>query len=70
MVGYKLTQEQKDQIQGKFYSEWQIFSCSLDINNIWFILLSEQDETEVTISQYAWILNCPKEEFIPKLIQI
>lgn len=65
MIGYILTLEQKNAIQGKFYSEWQVFSCALDINNIWFIVLSQQDETEIINTQYNWILNLKKGEFIP-----
>ena len=67
MIGYILTLEQKNEIQGQFYSEWQVFSCALDINNIWFIILSSQDETEILNGQYNWVLNLPKGEFIPKI---
>jgi hypothetical protein len=43
MIGYILTETQKDLIQGQFYSKWQVFSCVLDINNVWFIILTSQD---------------------------
>jgi len=66
MIGYILTIEQKDAIQGQFYSEWQCFSCALDINDIWFVILSEQDKTEVLNSSYNWVLNLPTGEYIPK----
>lgn len=65
MIGYILTLEQKNAIQGQFYSEWQVFSCALDINNIWFIVLSQQDENEIIKTQYNWVLNLPKGEYIP-----
>ena len=68
MIGYILTLEQKNAIQGQFYSEWQVFSCALDINKIWFIILSEQDKIEVLQSQYLWILNCPEAEYIAPLL--
>lgn len=68
MIGYKLAQAQKDSIQGQFYSEWQVFSCALDINNVWYIILTSQDEVEVANSNYSWILNLPKGEFVPKPI--
>jgi len=70
MIGYILTQEQKDSIQGKFYTEWQQFSCCLDINNIWFIILTSQDEIEVLNSDFKWILDLPKGEYIPKPLPI
>ena len=65
MIGYILTLEQKNAIQGQFYSEWQVFSCALDINNIWFIVLSQQDENEIIKTEYNWVLNLPKGEYIP-----
>ncbi len=68
MVGYILTELQKDLIQGKAYSQWQVFSCALDINNIWFIILTPQDEAEIANSEYNWILALPKGEFVPKPI--
>ena len=68
MIGYILTLEQKNAIQGQFYSEWQVFSCALDINNVWYIILTSQDEVEVANSEYNWILNLPKGEFVPKSI--
>jgi hypothetical protein len=70
MIGYILTESQKDSIQGKAYSQWQVFSCALDINNIWFIILTPQDEAEIANSEYMWILSLPKEEFIPKPLPI
>jgi hypothetical protein len=68
MIGYILTETQKDLIQGQFYSEWQVFSCALDINDVWFIILTSQDEVEVAKSQYSWILALPKGEYVPKPI--
>ena len=70
MVGYILTEEQKESIQGQFYTQWQQFSCALDIDNVWFIILSPQDEVEVAESQYNWILSLPKGDFIPKPLPI
>jgi hypothetical protein len=68
MIGYILTETQKNSIQGQFYSEWQVFSCALNINDVWFIILTSQDEVEVAKSQYSWILALPKGEYVPKPI--
>jgi hypothetical protein len=70
MIGYILTESQKNEIQGKFYTQWQQFSCALDINNVWFIILTPQDEVEVASSEYMWILSLPKGDFIPKPLPI
>lgn len=68
MIGYILTEAQKNSIQGKPYSQWQVFSCALDVNNVWYIILTSQDEAEIANSEYNWILALPKGEFVPKPI--
>lgn len=70
MIGYELTQTEKETIQDQFYTEWQQFSCALDINDIWYIVLSNQDKKILLNNQYSWILDLPQSEFIPKQIII
>jgi hypothetical protein len=64
MIGYILTTAQYNDIQGQFYTEYQFFNCVKDINNIWFLLLSEEDKTIVATTQYDWVLNLPTGEYI------
>tara|TARA_R110002153_G_scaffold91704_1_gene223264 strand:+ start:299 stop:517 length:219 start_codon:yes stop_codon:yes gene_type:complete len=66
MIGYKLTIEQKEAIQGVEFSEATIFNCVQDINGVWFLFLSEQDKNNLP-SEYAYLLNLPQEEFIPPI---
>lgn len=68
MIGYILTTEQYDQIQGKFYTDSQFFNCVLSEDNIWFTFLSDQDKTEIENTEWNWILNLPQGEYIPKTI--
>jgi len=70
MIGYELTETEKQNIQNQFYTEWQQFSCALDINDKWYIILSNQDKKILIDSQYNWILDLPESEFIPKPINI
>ena len=66
MIGYILTPEQKEQVQGQFYTPYEFFNCVDDINGVWFLFLSEQDKEEVfTNMQYAWILDLPEGEYVP-----
>jgi hypothetical protein len=67
MIGYILTNEQSQVIDKQFYSNNQFFYCSQDVNGIWFILLSEDDKKVIVNTNYEWILDCPKSEFIPPL---
>jgi len=65
MIGYKLTPEQKEDIQGKEYAPYQIFNCVQDINEVWFTFLTDQDKRAIIGTQYEWLLFCPQEEYVP-----
>jgi len=66
MLGYILTPEQKDQIQGKEFAPFECFNCVQDINDVWFNFVTEQQIAQVEQSQYAWVLTLPQGEYIPK----
>jgi len=66
MIGYICTLEQKQQIQGKNFASNIIFNCIQDIYDVWFLFLSEQDIPLVIVSEYPWVLDLPKGEYIPK----
>lgn len=65
MIGYTLTPEQYEQIQGQYYTASQFFNCVADIDGTWFLFLSDQDNPEVLASAYAWVLTLPEAEYIP-----
>lgn len=65
MIGYILTPEQRDQVQGQFYSEYEFFNCVQDINGIWFLFLSKDDEITISNTEWNWILNLSQGEYIP-----
>jgi hypothetical protein len=65
MIGYILTPEQKELIQGQYFATDIFFNCVADINGVWFLFLSEQDIPLVQSSQYAWVLDLPEAEYIP-----
>jgi len=66
MIGYILTDEQKEQIQGKEFAPYECFNCVQDINDVWFNFVTEQQIPQVEQSQYAWVLTLPQGEYIPK----
>ena len=65
MIGYILSDSEKEQIQGQYYTPYQFFNCVQDINGVWFLFLSDEDKPEVEASQYAWVLNLPEGEYTP-----
>ena len=66
MIGYILTPEQYNEVQGQFYTPYEFFNCVQDINGVWYLFLSDQDKTQVTETEYAWLLELPQGEYIPK----
>jgi hypothetical protein len=66
MIGYILTLEQKDQIQAQEFAPFEQFNCVEDINDVWFNFVTEQQIPLIQESQYAWVLDLPKGEYIPK----
>ena len=66
MIGYILTIEQKDSIQGVEYAPFQIFNCVQDINDIWFTFLTAEDKKLIIGTEFEWILSCEQKEYIPK----
>lgn len=65
MIGYILTIEQKEAIQGVFFSPNIFFNCVQDINDVWFLFLSEQDKA-ILPQEYLYLLDLPKGEYVPK----
>lgn len=67
MIGYILTVEQKDDIQGKEYAPYQVFNCVQDTNDVWYTFLTNEDKKQIIGTQYEWLLLCPQEEYVPQL---
>ena len=70
MIGYSLTIEQKESIQGVEYAPFQIFNCVQDINDIWFTFLTDEDKVLITGTEFEWILSCEEKEYVPKEMEI
>ena len=62
--GRQLTIEQKEQIQGVFFTENVFFNCVQNVNNDWFIFLSNDDLNN--IEGYQWLIDLPLTEYLPK----
>ena len=65
MIGYILTPEEKDQVQGQYYTPYQFFNCVADINGVWFLFLSDEDKADILGTGYDWILDLPVGEYVP-----
>ena len=65
MIGYILTNQQANEVQGKFITPYLFINCVQDINDVWFLFLSEQDKALLP-QEYLYLLDLPQGEYIPK----
>ena len=66
MIGYILTQENYDQVQGQFINPYQFINCVQDINDVWFFFGNDQDKESFKDTPYMWLFDLPQGEYIPK----
>lgn len=66
MIGYILTPRQKEEIQGVFFTDSIFFNCVQDINETWFLFLSQQD-IEILPNEFQYLLQLPTGEYVPPL---
>jgi hypothetical protein len=64
-IGYTLSENEYNQVQGQYYSEYQFFNCVLSIDNIWFLFLSDEDKSVIMDTEWNWILSLPQAEYVP-----
>lgn len=65
MLGYILSTEQYNQVQGQFYTPYEFFNCVQSIDGIWFLFLSQQDKEAILGTDWNWILTLPEGEYVP-----
>ncbi len=66
MEGRIVIPEVAQQLQGVFFDNDTFFNFVQDINDEWFLILSEQDEQDISITEYAYLLELPLEPYQPK----
>jgi len=67
MIGYKLTENQKNFVHKKFYTPHQFINCVQDINKTWFTFFTDEDKAIIATTDIAWILECEQMEYIPPI---
>lgn len=66
MEGRIVTNQQAQDLQGVFIDTDTFLNFVQDINDIYFLFLSEQDEQDIANTQYAYFLDIPLSPFVPK----
>ena len=63
--GRIVTTEQAEQLQGVFFDADTFFNFVPDINGVYFLFLSEQDEQDISQTEYASLLQIPLSPYTP-----
>ena len=66
MEGRIVTNQQAEELQGVFFDNDTFFNFVQDINDVYFLFLSEQDEVDIAKSEYAYLLDIPLSPYEPK----
>jgi hypothetical protein len=69
MEGRIVTNQTAEQLQGVFFDSDTFFNFVQDINDSYFLFLSSSDEVDIAPTEYAYLLEIPLSEYIPKPTQ-
>ncbi len=65
MEGRIVTEQQANELQGVFIDSDTFFNFVQDINGIYFLFLSVQDEIDVANTQYSYLLDISLSPYTP-----
>lgn len=66
MEGRIVTPQQAQELEGIFFDANTYLGFVQDINDVYFLFLSSSDEADIAVTEYAYLLDIPLSEFIPK----
>ena len=66
MEGRIVSNETAESLQGVFFDADTFFNFVQDINDVYFLFLSIDDEQSIAPTEYAYLLEIPLSEYIPK----
>jgi len=64
MEGRIVTNQQAQDLQGQFIDADTFLNFVQDINGIYFLFLSQQDEIDLANTAYAYLLEIPLSPFV------
>jgi hypothetical protein len=65
MEGRIVTNQQANDLQGVFIDADTFFNFVTDINGVYFLFLSEQDEIDIAKTEYNYLLQIPLSQYTP-----
>ena len=67
MIGYKLTNKQKELLSGAAFAPDQYFNPVPDIDGVYFIFEGEVENC--TSEEFLWVKELPEAEYVPPIIK-
>tara|TARA_R110000868_G_C10780107_1_gene755436 strand:+ start:736 stop:954 length:219 start_codon:yes stop_codon:yes gene_type:complete len=67
MEGRIVTNQQAESLQNVFFDSDTFFNFVQDINDVYFLFLSEQDEVDIAPTEYAYLLDIPLSPYVPPI---
>ena len=65
--GRIVTNQTANELQGVFIDSDTFFNFVTDINGVYFLFLSEQDEQDIAKTEYAYLLQIPLSPYTPPI---
>jgi hypothetical protein len=65
--GRIVTDQQAKDLQDVFFDSDTFFNFVQDINDVYFLFLSESDEVDIASTEYAYLLEIPLSEYVPPI---
>ena len=66
MEGRIVTNQQAQELQGVFFDADTFLGFVQDVNDVYFLFLSESDEVDIKPTEYAYLLDIPLSPYVPK----
>ena len=66
MEGRIVTNQTAEELQGVFFDADTFFNFVQDINDVYFLFLSEQDAADIANTEWSYLLDIPLSPFEPK----
>jgi hypothetical protein len=66
MEGRIVTNETAESLQNVFFDSDTFFNFVQDINDVYFLFLSSSDETDIAVTEYAYLLDIPLSPYVPQ----
>lgn len=66
MEGRIVTNQQAEELQGVFFDSDTFFNFVQDVNNVYFLFLSLEDEQSIINTEWSYLLDIPLSHFEAK----